>query len=232
MRAAAPDQSTRPPRRANAMSPVDKLRRRDELLAAARTLFHRSSELPAVADIAHATGLAKGTVYLYFRTKEELFVALLDDDFARLMQVLGDTIARLPADPALAASAFAQGFADTLSTLPDLLPLAALAHGVLERNLPVAAMRDFKSGLAARLSAAGLALSQRVPGLSPSAGNTLLLHSWAMALGLTQSLRIPAALEQALQGPAFAVLRRDPDAELRHALAALWRGHLATAASG
>ena len=118
------------------------------------------------------------------------------------------------------------------STLPDLLPLAALAHGGLERNLPVAAMRDFKSELAARLSASGLALSQRVPGLSPSAGNTLLLHGWAMALGLTQSLRIPAALEQALQGPAFAVLRRDPDAELRHALAALWRGHLATAAAG
>lgn len=232
MRATAPDRGTRPPRRANAMSLEDKQRRRNELLAGARTLFHRSGELPAVADIAHATGLAKGTVYLYFRTKEEIFVALLDDDFARLMQALGDTIARLPADPALAASALAQGFVDTLSTLPDLLPLAALAHGVLERNLPVAAMRDFKSELAARLSASGLALSQRVPGLSPSAGNTLLLHGWAMALGLTQSLRIPAALEQALQGPAFAVLRRDPDAELRHALAALWRGHLATAAAG
>lgn len=230
--ATATDAGAPSPRRANAISPEDKQLRRSELLAAARNLFHRDGELPTVADIAHATGMAKGTVYLYFRTKEEIFVALLEDDFARLMQALGNTISQLPGNRAHAATAFAQAFAETLDALPDLLPLAALAHGVLEKNLPLAAMRDFKGGLAAGLSAAGLALSQRIPNLSPSDASELLLHSWAMTLGLSQSLRIPASLEQALQGPEFAVLRRDPAVDLRQALAALWRGHLGiTAAS-
>lgn len=213
-------------RRANAMSVEDKQRRRLELLSAARTLFRRHGELPTVADIAGATGLAKGTVYLYFRTKEEIFVALLEDDFARLLQALQELIAELPGDRRLAPAAFAGAFVQTLTTLPDLLSLAALAHGVLEKNLPLAAMQRFKGGLATGLRVAGEALSQRFPGISSTAGNSLLLHSWALTLGLSQSLRVPEALAQALQGPEFAVLRRDPGDDLQSALAALWRGSL------
>jgi len=226
----ASDERMRAPRRANALSPAHKQLRRGELLTAARTLFHHHGELPTVADIARNTGLAKGTVYLYFRTKEELFVALLEDDFAHLMRALGNIIEGLPASREAAPAAFAHAFATALDTLPDLLPLAALAHGVLEKNLPVAAMQRFKGGLAAGLSASGHALSERFPGRSHAAGNSLLLHSWALTLGLSQSLRIPDALAPALQGPPFAVLRTDARAELGSALAALWRGSLGVTA--
>jgi AcrR family transcriptional regulator len=43
----------------------------DELFAAAQ------DQLPSVSSIAEAAGLAKGTVYLNFETKEEIFAQLL-----------------------------------------------------------------------------------------------------------------------------------------------------------
>jgi AcrR family transcriptional regulator len=63
-------------RRAVAME--DKKKRRQAILVAARDLFNASDgTLPAASEIAAAADLAKGTVYIYFRTKEEIFLALL-----------------------------------------------------------------------------------------------------------------------------------------------------------
>lgn len=54
-------------------------RKRQLLLEAAAELFARQGyHATRVADIARQAGVAKGTVYEYFRTKEELFYALLD----------------------------------------------------------------------------------------------------------------------------------------------------------
>lgn len=59
---------------------ADKEARRRELLDAARALFEATSFAEVkMADVAARTGLAKGTVFLYFPTKEALFLALLDD---------------------------------------------------------------------------------------------------------------------------------------------------------
>jgi DNA-binding transcriptional regulator YbjK len=52
----------------------DKAIRREQLLAAAALLFDaRGPREITIAEVARSAGLAKGTVYLYFATKEELF---------------------------------------------------------------------------------------------------------------------------------------------------------------
>ncbi len=51
--------------------------RREQLLdAAERTLLERGLRATTVADVARAAGVAKGTTYLYFRSKDELLVDL------------------------------------------------------------------------------------------------------------------------------------------------------------
>ena len=52
---------------------------------AAQRLYRDSGMLPTVLDIARAAGMAKGAVYLWFRTKDEIFVALLDANFEMLI---------------------------------------------------------------------------------------------------------------------------------------------------
>jgi AcrR family transcriptional regulator len=59
--------------------------RRTEILNAARSVFARKGFARGIMDaIAKEAGLAKGTVYLYFRSKEEIYRAVLDRDMESL----------------------------------------------------------------------------------------------------------------------------------------------------
>lgn len=65
-------------RRRRAVSREDKSARRDEILAAAKTVFAgKGFHATTIADIAKRAGLAYGSVYWYFASKDELFHALM-----------------------------------------------------------------------------------------------------------------------------------------------------------
>lgn len=60
--------------------------RREEILGAARAVFaERGFRGTTVADIAEAAGIALGTIYLYFPSKEDVFAAL----HQRFQEILG-----------------------------------------------------------------------------------------------------------------------------------------------
>src|SRR5678816_511085 len=85
--------------RQRAIQASDKQERHAAILDAAERLLIGSPErVPNVAEVADEAGLAKGTVYLYFPSKEELLLALhernIDGFFAAL-------IARLAQDQAV-----------------------------------------------------------------------------------------------------------------------------------
>ena len=53
--------------------------RRNQILDAAATIFAtRGFHVTTIADIARAAGIANGTIYLYFKSKGELLLGLLD----------------------------------------------------------------------------------------------------------------------------------------------------------
>jgi len=69
--------------------------RRAEILDAARTVFARRGFAHGIIDeIAQEAGIAKGTVYLYFSSKTEIYKAVLDHDMKLLKQ---GTMARIEA---------------------------------------------------------------------------------------------------------------------------------------
>ena len=70
----------RPPR-------ADAARNRESLLAAAETEFSERGLDASVADIAHRAGVAKGTVFRHFATKEELIAAIVGGHLAKLTDV-------------------------------------------------------------------------------------------------------------------------------------------------
>lgn len=73
--------------------------RRAEIVAAARTVFARKGFSQGVMDeIARQAGIAKGTVYLYFKSKAELYREVLHHD----MKILSSgTLARMDAAASL-----------------------------------------------------------------------------------------------------------------------------------
>src|SRR5258706_3438705 len=61
--------------------------RTSELLSAARRVFSRKGFHDAtIDDIAHEAGVAKGTVYLYFKSKQDIYLDALRDGVETLIQ--------------------------------------------------------------------------------------------------------------------------------------------------
>lgn len=66
---------------------------REKVLQAARDLFiERGYEGATIRDIARAAGMSTGAVFASFADKNELFDAILNDDFAELVEPMRDAI--------------------------------------------------------------------------------------------------------------------------------------------
>lgn len=210
-----------------ALGPEARTARREVILAAARDLFlSRKGALPSAAEVAAASGLAKGTVYLYFRTKEEIFAALLGMEGARL---LDDVEAAFGSGHRDLIGHFIDRYVDYVDRRPVLMRLDALGYGVLERNLDLQELRAMKLRFAVRLQVVGGLVEDRL-GLLPGRGLQLLTRTHALTRGLWQSLDVPEALAELMSDPALAPLKPPFATELREALTEYWRGAVSVAA--
>jgi AcrR family transcriptional regulator len=69
--------------------------RRDSILSAAREVFSRLGFAAAtVEDVAEQAGIGKGTLYLYFRSKEEIYLACLVEEAHKLMRQTREELSR------------------------------------------------------------------------------------------------------------------------------------------
>lgn len=66
-----------------------KLQRINSILSAAENLFvEKGFQLPTAIEIAKKSDLAKGTLYLYFESKEHIFLSLLENYLQRFIESL------------------------------------------------------------------------------------------------------------------------------------------------
>lgn len=195
--------------------------RRHEILAAAAQLYAtRRLEAISMQDIARAAGLAKGSLYLYFETKEELYLTLLESS---LQQWLAQLDAWLLAQTSpLHAAALATELARSLQRHPMLVRMLAILHTVLEHNLDRVRIAQFKHFLLRTLSHTASLIEQKLPRLLPGQGLQLLLRIDALVIGL-QHLSDPApAVRQVLEAQAaLAGFRVDFARELEPCILAL-----------
>ncbi len=96
-------------RRRRAVSEDDKSQRREQIIAAAKEVFARKGfHETTIADVAKQAGLAYGSVYWYFDSKDELFHALMAVEEGALRKHVGATLAALGAPEAEDARGEAQ----------------------------------------------------------------------------------------------------------------------------
>jgi AcrR family transcriptional regulator len=207
--------------RLRARNEEDKAARRDAILAVAtRSLGRRQYASVTMAGIAEQCGLAKGTLYLYFNTKEELFLAALEREIAAWFDEIGEELLRRGVHD---ADAFAEIVSRTLvarSTLVELLPLL---HTVLEQNIFGETALRFKRVLRDKLVSGGALVERALP-LASGDGVRLLLRTHAMVVGLRQMADPPPAIAELLARPELQELQIDFESELRASLSALVRG--------
>jgi AcrR family transcriptional regulator len=211
--------------RQRAIQAEDKQERHHAILDAAERLLLRSPERIAnVAEVADEAGLAKGTVYLYFPSKEELLLAVHERNIDGFFRALID---RLAEDrPTAIADVLALTHRHMVEP-PLFLPLAARCFGLMGQSVPPDAGLAFKGRMAERLQKAGAGLEQHFSELRPGDGVALLRHSYALIIGLWQMSAHAGAdsgCPLAADPGAAAVFAYAYPAELDRALLALWSG--------
>jgi TetR/AcrR family transcriptional regulator len=209
------------PRRKRAVTAALKDARRDAILAAARALFcAKPFESIAMSQVASAAGLAKGTLYLYFRTREEIFLALLTQEYSNWLAAFSEEAKRF-ASPEAALD----WIAASLSARKELVHLTAILHAVLERNLSVETARVFKLGVEAGIAAIApdLVLALRLD----SDKDARRFFNWMQAsiVGIHQLASPAPAVRAAMaEEPRLAALALDFQQELRAMLGAVLKG--------
>jgi AcrR family transcriptional regulator len=71
---------------------LDEKKRRDITAAAVRLFAQRPFHEVKLDDVAAAARVGKGTLYLYFKNKEDLYVSLIQDGFVRLVDGLREQL--------------------------------------------------------------------------------------------------------------------------------------------
>ena len=215
--------------RQRAIQAEDKQERHEAILDAAARLLLRSPErIASMADVADEAGLAKGTVYLYFPSKEELLLAVHE---RRISGFFHDVIALVEADAPMTIDAMLVLTHRHIVEPPLFLPLASRCFGMMAHSIPLESAIAFKQRMAARLQRAGAGLERQFPTLPGGGGVALLRRSYALILGLWQMSAsaegeaAPCVMSGAGTSPVFAW---SYPIELDVALRALWQGMIGT----
>ncbi len=182
--------------------------RRETILAAAEALFLRK-ELAAIgmAEVARRAGLAKGTLYLYFPTKESLFLAFLSRDYELWFDAMDRALRKdsAPMEP----HALAQIAVKALRSQPTMRRLMAELHTLLERNIDQATALPFKRMLLERVTRAGALLESRCAFLRPGDGAAVLAHLHALVIGLQHMAQPAPVIAEILRRPELSWFRLD-----------------------
>jgi AcrR family transcriptional regulator len=108
--------------------------RKDQIMNAAEEVFSQKGFSDArMDDIAEETGLSKGTLYLYYKSKDDLIIAILDRIFQREFKTIENLdLATISASKAIWA--FVETTAKDIKVMVRLLPITYEFMGLAFRN--------------------------------------------------------------------------------------------------
>jgi len=182
-----------------ARSPEAKEGRRAAILAAAHELFDSHSyEDITMAEIARKSRLAKGTMFLYFPTKEALFLSLLEELLWDWLTVLHEAVAS--DEKPWPSARLSRVMTDSLFERPSLLRLLPLQAGVLEKGVSESRIAEFRRSQLKRFFSIGSLIEQRLGLSHPADGVNVLTFAKAMIAGVPGHQDLRTALTVLFNG--------------------------------
>lgn len=116
--------------------------RKDEIITACAELYKTMSFKDiTIKEIGSATSFTRTSIYNYFQTKEEIFLALLKREY----ELWIESLKKLRADNnSMSRLEFADALAHSLEKREDLLKLLSMNHYDLEENSSIDRLIEFK----------------------------------------------------------------------------------------
>jgi len=212
-----------------AVSVAQKEQRRQDILQSARELFttHLDYDSLLMKHVAENISLTKGTLYLYFKTKEEVFLALYTEEFNLRFDVIDDFLATYSKVGAEGngIDIFLKIMTDSMVEQQTFLRLNSLLHTVLEQNIELDCALEFKTLLRDRLNATGKSVERILPFLKAGQGTELLLMTHELMIGCFHASTPTPCLEEVLQRPDMIFMKLDFEVEFAKAIRLILLGY-------
>jgi AcrR family transcriptional regulator len=173
-----------------AISEKDKKKRKEKILKTAWNLFKKADgQLPTVSVIAQKSGLSKGAFYLYFKTKEEIFLQLYLHKLQEWHESVADKLSMCSGN--ISEVEFAEMITDYVIKNPLLLKMGSLARGVLEENTDEKIIVETKMQIAQLLERCGQLTCQKFSGVTINQAVQIHMRIYALIFGLWQITSSP-----------------------------------------
>lgn len=207
----------------------DKQQRREHILKAARSLLERSPRLDTtIAEVAERASVAKGTVFLYFATREALELAVLEqeleswfDALDRELSVDGGGDGGVDSAPWTSARV-ASVFTASVVLRKLMARLLVRLESSLEHDAPAEQVTQFRHRWLDRATRTGAAIERRLS-LAPgrSSGARLLVSVRAMLVGWWALSDLSPSASKVASDPAMAATRVDFERDFERSVVAL-----------
>ena len=116
--------------------------RKEEIIAACETLYQTMGfKEITIKEIADYTSFSRPSIYNYFETKEEIFLALLQKEYERWIADLEEVI---DDNGTMTRDGIADSLARTLERREQLLKLMSMNHYDMEANSRMERLTEFK----------------------------------------------------------------------------------------
>ncbi len=135
--------------------------RKEEIINACEKLYQTMSfKEITIKEIGAVTSFTRTSIYNYFQTKEEIFLALMQREYEKWAQEM-DSLAEN--SDTMSASAFADALAHSLENHEQLLKLLAMNHYDMEENSRPERLTEFKTAYGASLDSVRRCLRKFFP---------------------------------------------------------------------
>lgn len=173
-----------------AISEKDKKKRKEKILKTAWNLFKKADgQLPTVSAIAQKSGLSKGAFYLYFNSKEEIFLQLHLHKLQEWHESVAERLSRYSEN--ISEVEYAEIISDYVIKNPLLLKMGSLVRGVLEENTDEKTIVETKMQIAQLLERCGQLTCQNFSGVQLHQAIQIHMRIYALIFGLWQITSSP-----------------------------------------
>lgn len=156
--------------------------RKEEIIAACETLYQTMGfKEITMKEIADYTSFSRPSIYNYFETKEEIFLALLQKEYERW---IADLEAVISSRNAMTRDEIAGALARTLERREQLLKLMSMNHYDMEANSRMERLTEFKKAYGRSLQAVDGLLRTFAPDLSAQGREEFLYAFFPFIYGI------------------------------------------------
>ncbi|MBQ4240453.1 MAG: TetR/AcrR family transcriptional regulator [Oscillospiraceae bacterium] len=156
--------------------------RKNEIIAACRKLYETMSfKEITLKEIGQQTSFTRTSIYNYFETKEEIFLALFGQEYESFAADLDGLCER---EEALTLDALASELAHALERRPLMLKLLSMNLYDMEANSRLERLVEFKAAYGKSIDAVDRCLKQFVPSLTEKNRQSFLYAFLPFVFGL------------------------------------------------